>query len=112
MIDVGHFAQVICTEGDGGDLAEIHNLRLVDAGRREKSEKKARIRGGQAAKKELGRLITPQSDTTFVGSVFLSLSLSLSHTHTHTDILLFNYFKTKVVVKIKQNNTLMFNTNK
>jgi hypothetical protein len=46
MIDVGHFAHVICSDGDGGDLVEIHNLRLVDAGTREKSENKARIREG------------------------------------------------------------------
>jgi hypothetical protein len=50
MIDVGHFAHVICSDGDGRDLAEIHNLRLVDARRREKSEKKARIRGGRGSK--------------------------------------------------------------
>jgi len=45
----------------------------------ERSQKrKQEYEEDEAAKKELGRLITPQSDTTFVGSVFLSLSLSLS----------------------------------
>ena len=45
----------------------------------ERSQKrKQEYEKDEAAKKELGRLITPQSDTTFVGSVFLSLSLSLS----------------------------------
>ena len=77
----------------------------------ERSQKrKQEYEEDEAAKKELGRLITPQSDTTFVGSVFLPLSLSLSLSL--SDLLLFNYFKTKVVVKIKPNNTLIFNTNK
>jgi len=79
MIDVGHFAHVICTEGDGGDLAEIHNLRLVDAGRREKSEKKARIREGRGSKEGTWKI-----DYSTVGHdirwfrISLSLSLSLS----------------------------------
>ena len=88
MIDVGHFAHVICTEGDGGDLAEIHNLRLVDAGRREKSEKKARIRGGRGSKEGTWKI-----DYSTVGHdirwfrISLSLSLALSQIYCSSIIL-------------------------
>jgi hypothetical protein len=82
MIAVGHFTHVICSDGDGGDLAEIHNLRLVDAGRREKSEKKARIRGGRGSKEGTWKI-----DYSAVGHDISWFCVSPSHVYFFSIIL-------------------------
>jgi hypothetical protein len=65
MIIIGHFFHLTCSEGDEGSLVELRQV-AVDAAKTDKLEKKEGV-AGQAAKKEPGRLITPQLDTTSVG---------------------------------------------
>jgi hypothetical protein len=88
MTNVGHCALLICSERDGG---ETYNLRLADAGRRNKSEKKARISGGRGS----GKKGTWKIDYSTVGHDIHWDRLSLSDLNLYP----LNYFPTAIVVK-------------